>query len=264
MKNIFFSLIFIFSFLVSFAQETFPTNGAPDKRHSYYAFTNAKIIVDYQTTIDKGTLLVKDGKIEEVGAAVSLPKGAVVYDLKGKTIYPSLIDIYSTYGMPEIKKEERKFRGPQMENNIKGAFGWNQAIHSDMEADRIFIREPKSAEEMRKLGFGAVMSFKKDGIARGSSVFISLADEKENQIILKEKAAAMYSFDKGTSTQDYPSSLMGSIALLRQTYYDAQCYKSQGAKEEYNISLDAWNKLQSLPQLFEVKDKLSALSAEKI
>src|ERR1051326_9074140 len=101
------------------------------------------------------------------------------------------------------------------------------------------------------------MTFKKDGIARGSSVLVSLADERENEIILKEKAAAMYSFDKGTSTQDYPSSLMGSIALLRQTYYDAQWYRSQGAKEEYNISLDAWNKLQNLPQIFEVNDKLS-------
>ncbi|MBI3502179.1 MAG: amidohydrolase family protein [Bacteroidetes bacterium] len=275
MKRLFLLLtLFIIHYPLSilFSQETFPTNGAPDKRHTYYAFTNAKIIIDYQTTIEKGTLLIKDGIIVDAGTTVAIPKGAVAYDLKGKNIYPSLIDIYTTYGMPlpEMKKpgDRMFYRGPQMESNIKGAYGWNQAIHPETEADKIFTKDSKSAEEWRKLGFGAVMSFKKDGIARGSAVFVSLADEKENQIILKEKAAAMYSFDKGTSTQDYPSSQMGSIALLRQTYYDAQWYKSQitnpKSQIEYNISLEAWSKLQTLPQIFEVNDKLSALRADKV
>jgi imidazolonepropionase-like amidohydrolase len=57
---------------------------------------------------------------------------------------------------------------------------------------------------------------------------------------------------------------MGSIALIRQTYLDAQWYKEGGATLEYNISLDAWNNLQTLPQLFEVKDKLSVLRAAEI
>ena len=264
MKRLLVFLFLLSSFFFLQAQETFPTNGSPDKRHNYYAFTNAKIIVDYQTSIDKGTLLIQDGIIIDAGAQVVIPKGTVVYDVKGKTIYPSLIDIYSTYGMPEIKKAERMQRGPQMESNVKGAYGWNQAIHPETEADKIFIRDSKSAEEMRKLGFGAVMSFKKDGIARGSAVFVSLADDKENQIILKEKVAAMYSFDKGASTQDYPSSQMGSIALLRQTYYDADWYKKQTSPSELNISLEAWNKLQTLPQIFEVNDKLSVLRADQI
>jgi hypothetical protein len=55
---------------------------------------------------------------------------------------------------------------------------------------------------------------------------------------------------------------MGSISLLRQTYFDAQWYKNQ--KEEFNISLDEFNKTQSLPQLFEVNDALSVLRADKI
>src|ERR1035437_3200703 len=117
---------------------------------------------------------------------------------------------------------------------------------------------------MRKLGFGSVLAFRKDGIARGTAVVVSLADAKENETILKEKAAAMYSFDKGTSTQDYPSSLMGSIALLRQTYYDAHWYEKDNTKKEKNISLESWNKIQSLLQIFEVSDKLSALRADKI
>ncbi|HET7818345.1 MAG TPA: amidohydrolase, partial [Bacteroidia bacterium] len=242
-----YSLLFFSTFvisIVSFSQETFPTNGAPDKRHTYYAFTHAKLFSDYQTVVDNATLLIKDGIVVDAGASVIIPKEAVVYDLKGKYIYPSLIDAYTTYGMPEIKKNTRAGRSTQMENNLKGAYGWNQAIRPEIEADRLFVVDSKVAEEFLKLGFGTVMTFNRDGIARGSSVVVTLADKNENNVIIKEKGAAMYSFLKGTSTQDYPNSLMGSIALLRQTYYDALWYKQTNAikqDKEYNISLDAWN-----------------------
>src|ERR1035437_3093430 len=181
MKRLFFLFISSLTFSFLHSQETFQSNGAPDKRHIFYAFTNAKIVSDYQTVIEKGTLLIKDGIIVAVGDQVSIPQGAVIYDLKGKSIYPSLIDIYTTYGMPEIKKSEHGFRGPQMESNIKGAYGWNQAIKSETETDKFFIKDSKSAEEMRKLGFGSVLTFRKDGIARGSAAFVSLADTKENE-----------------------------------------------------------------------------------
>lgn len=277
MKHILSFLIWVFVFTIHYssfsilhAQETFHTNGAPDKRHICYAFTNVKLHVDYQTVIENATLLVKDGIILEAGEKVVIPKGAVVYNLDGKRIYPSLIDIYTTYGIPEAKRGETQ-RGPQMESNIKGAYGWNQAIKPETESYKLFAVDKKSAEEMRKLGFGSVLAFRKDGIARGSGVFVSLGNKNENELILKDKAAAMYSFDKGTSTQDYPSSLMGAIALLRQTYCDAQWYAKQaplssgrGVGGEVNISLEAWNQLQYLPQIFEVSDKLSALRADRI
>jgi len=57
---------------------------------------------------------------------------------------------------------------------------------------------------------------------------------------------------------------MGEIALLRQTYLDAQWYKSQPATEGTNLSLDAWNNNQSLPQIFEANDKWNVLRAAKI
>jgi hypothetical protein len=39
---------------------------------------------------------------------------------------------------------------------------------------------------------------------------------------------------------------MGAIALIRQTYYDAQWYKSGGYKKEYNISLDGKARAMSM------------------
>ena len=56
---------------------------------------------------------------------------------------------------------------------------------------------------------------------------------------------------------------MGSIALLNQTYLDAEWYE-QAPKGEYNRSLEAWNELQDVPQFFEVGNKIDILRAWKI
>ena len=266
MKKLLFLLTFSIFHLSSsiFAQTTFPVNGVFNHNHNYYAFTNAKIWVDYQTIIPNGTLLIKDGMIVQCAEKVDLPKGTVVMDMKGKSIYPSFIDPYSTYGMPDIKPQGRGGFGPQMESSNKGAYNWNQAVKPETDAVKLFNTNNTSADEMRKLGYGSAMTFMRDGIVRGTGVFVTLGDEKENKTVLQDKVAALYSFEKGTSTQDYPSSLMGSIALIRQTYYDAQWYSENKTKSEFNISLDAFNKIQTLPQIFEIKDKLSALRADKI
>ena len=111
---------------------------------------------------------------------------------------------------------------------------------------------------------GAVVCVNRDGIVRGTAAMMLLGNGRENDLMLKDRVAAEYSFDKGSSTQDYPSSLMGAIALLRQTYYDAQWYKSGGYRKEYNISLDAFNKLSGLPQIFEAGEKQNELRVNKI
>jgi imidazolonepropionase-like amidohydrolase len=257
-------LLLVFSLSkISFAQETFPINGVTNKNHTIYAFINAKIIVNADETIDNGTMLVQDGLITGIGTKIHLPQGAVIYDLKGKSIYPSLIDAYTSYGMPETKRNPNASY-PQMESNTKGAYGWNQAVKPETEANKIFTDDAKCGDEMRKMGFGAVFTFQKDGIVRGTGAVVSLGDGRENELMINDKAAAVYSFDKGTSTQDYPSSLMGAIALLRQTYLDANWYKTDKTKKEYNISLDAFNNIQTVPQIFETTDKLNALRADKI
>jgi len=256
--------IFYSSFLISQVQ-TFPINGAPNPNHAYYAFSNCTLHVDANTTLNNATLLIKDGQIIEAGEKVNIPVGAVKADLKGKHIYPSFIEMYSDYGMPEVKPAPRMHFGPQIENNIKGAYGWNQAIKADVDANKLFVNNELKAEELRKMGFGTVLTSAKDGIVRGSGALVLLnTHKKENENILKDKAAAFYSFNKGSSTQDYPSSLMGSIALLRQTYLDAQWYATTKNKTETNISLEAFNALQSLPSIIEVSSKLSALRADKI
>ena len=256
--------------LLAEAQETFPVNGITDPRTHSYAFTHATIVKDGQTTLNNATLVIRDGKITAVGTNVNVPKDAVVIDCGGKYIYPSLIDIYTDYGIPQPQRQQGNAGGggffgqQQFSSNTKGAYNWNQAIRSEVNASDIFNVDDKDATSLRDLGFGAVLTHQKDGIARGTGAFVTLANEKENLVVIKEKASAHYSFSKGTSTQSYPSSMMGSVALLRQTYLDAQWYKTKPVKEGVNMSLQAWNDEQNLPQIFEANDKWSDLRADRI
>ncbi|HLC84034.1 MAG TPA: amidohydrolase, partial [Bacteroidia bacterium] len=261
--------LYIFSFLfISFfsrAQVTFQNNGAADPNHTCYVFTNCTLHVDFETVVANASLVVKDGLVVEAGEKVVVPAGAIAKDLKGKHIYPAFIELYSDYGMPEAKANVSRRGAPQMETSTKGAYGWNQAVKPEVDAFKLYTNNDKQADELRKLGFGLALTSQKDGIVRGSGALVALTNNRENENIIMDKAAAFYSFKKGTSTQGYPSSLMGSIALLRQTYLDAEWYKTQPAtKVEYNISLEAFNNLQSLPQIFEVSNKLNALRADKI
>lgn len=242
------------------AQVANPVNGPHNIKSSYFAFTNATIFVDASNKLSNATLVIKEGKIENVGVGIAIPKDAKVIDLKGKFIYPSFIDLYSNYGVNW--KNNNQNNGKQYATNKKGAYAWNDAIRAELNAVEYFSYDEKKSKQLVESGFGAVLSGVHDGICRGTSTLVLTNNNNENELVITPKAAAGFSFNKGSSIQDYPNSFMGSIALLRQTYYDANWYKTQ--TKEKNLTLDAFNQLQNLPNIFEVDDKLSVLRADKI
>lgn len=256
---------------LALSQSTFPENGIADPRHGQYAFTNATIVKDGTTTLTNATLVIKNGRIVAVGTNLKVPAGAVEVNCAGKYIYPSFIDIYADYGIPAPQRQQQQGQGQgffgqqQIESNVKGAYGWNQAIKSDVEAYKLFNVDETRAKPLRDQGFSTVLSHVRDGIARGTGTLVTLANEKENLVIIKDRASANYSFSKGTSTQGYPGSMMGSIALLRQTFLDAQWYsKYKPVSEGLNISLQSWTNNLNLPQIFEAGDKWNDLRADRI
>ena len=259
-------LALLLSGWTAFAQETFPRNDVKDIRAGLYAFTNATIVVDPQTTLQNATLLVKGNKIEQVGANLAVPKGYTAIDLKGKYIYPSMIDMFTSYGLPDVERPRGGGFGgvEQMESKTKGAYNANQAIRSHYNAAEEFTINTKTADELRKLGFGAVLTSKPDGLARGTSAFVTLNEKNDNTSLLKQKIAANYSLEKGTSTQNYPSSLMGCIAVLRQTYLDAEWFGSQTPRPFADNSLEGWIQNQRLPQIFAATSWANVLRADKL
>ena len=261
------SLLVVFSLLLGsllYAQDNFPINDVRDNRSDAYAFTNATIHVNHNTTLTNATLLIKEGKVYQVGTNLTVPKGYTVIESEGKHIYPSFIEVYGNYGLPKPDKSGgfSWSAAEKIAPQKKGAYNANDAIRSHYNAAEEFKIDDDAAKELRNLGFGTVSSFMKDGIARGSSVLVTLAENSDNEVMLKSKSAAHYSLDRGSSTQYYPVSMMGSIALLRQTYLDAEWYKS--TQPFSDITLDNWIAQQSLPQIFEVGDKLTALQIDKL
>mgnify|MGYP000008764771 CR=1 FL=1 len=243
------------------AQDQIPVNGAHNRATLYEAFTHATIYTDHENQLEDATLLIHKGKVVAVGKNVAIPKGTMVHDMQGKYIYPSWIDMNSQYGLPDVPKNSWKPE-PQFESKKQGAYAWNEAIKTEFRAAEVFVVKEKDAEVYLSKGFGVVLSHQKDGIARGTSVLATLGNGNERQIILKTDAANHFSFRKGSSRQSYPSSQMGSIALLRQSYLDAQWYATQDKQQ--NLSLAALNNNSSLPQIFEVHNKQELLRADKI
>lgn len=247
-------------------QETFLRNDVKDDRPTLYALTNATVQVNAQLQLQGATVLIKDGKIERVGTNFEVPTAYQVIDLKGKWVYPSFIDPYTNYGLPEVKRSQRNAfnSAEQFDPKTTGPYNANETIKSHVNAFESFKVDPKASKELRDLGFGTVLTFNPDGLARGTSALVCLNDDRENEVVIKDKVAAHYSFDRGSSTQVYPVSVMGRIALLRQTYLDAKWYGDQKEKPFTDKSLDAWLETQALPQIFDANNWLDVLRADKI
>ncbi|WP_196889989.1 amidohydrolase family protein [Aureivirga sp. CE67] len=264
MKKIIFLTLFLFASLLN-AQEYFPTNhGVKNSDNSKIVITGATIYVSPQQVIKNGTLVFEKGKIIAVGKNVSIPKDSKIVDLKGKYIYPSFIDMYSDFGVKAPKNEHNHGRAPQYDSH-KNGFYWNEHIKPETNSVDFFFYNSKKADELIKLGFGTVNSHYKDGIARGTSFVTTLnQDAKNNERLLSDKAAQHFSFKRSVnSKQEYPSSQMGAIALLRQMNHDADWFGKQN-EEVADFSLKAFIENKELPKVFEVKNKLEIFRANKI
>lgn len=232
-----------------------PNNGLEESKPTYYALKDATIYLSPTEKINIGTILVKDNKIENVGRSgmLVIPKEAVVINCKGKIIVPAFIDLNSSVGTPKAVAAKTIERA--------GPYYWNQAIHPELNTSEIYMYDEKASKILIEKGFGFALTHQADGIARGEGALISLGSGTESYLS-SFTSSSYFSFQKGVSKQRYPSSQMGSIALLRQTLYDAQWYESN--QDELNLSLVAINEQMKLPMFFNTKDKLEILRAQKI
>ncbi len=122
-------------------------------------------------------------------------------------------------------------------------------------------------------GFAVAQSCRLDGVFRGRGFVALLNDGLPNDQVLVASSRHFLSFNKGSSRQEYPSSQMGSIALIRQTLYDAEWYaKAQESLRrnpaqsgiETNLSLAALTGIKTDGVIFDPEDELSLLRADKI
>ncbi len=236
--------------LAANAQVNAPLNGPQDKGGIPVAFIHATVHPAPGELLSDATVVILDDQIVSVGTRVVVPPGAVIVDLKGQHLWPGLIEPYSDLGMTKVDPKDRK-----------GARFWNAAIRASTRADEIYQVNADKAEALRAQGITTVVTHMMDGIARGTSAAVHLAGRDPVQDILVQRAAGHFSFRKGSSTSDNPGSLMGSIALLRQTLYDARWYAERGWREQSDAELKALNEQLTLPLVLEASNRNDVLRA---
>lgn len=244
------------------AQVGFWPNDTKGKDRSVYAVKNITLYQDYRTKVDNAVLVFQEGKVVASGK-VSIPKNAVVIDGRGAFVYPSFIDPYANIGVEKAKRNDYNPGSTYLPTDATSA-AYNDAVKADTRAVSSFTNQSKDFQDYLKQGFGAALSFNEDGIVRGSAVLITLGEGISSEKVIKEDAGLMLSFSKGSSRQAYPSSLVGSVALLRQLYLDADWYAKSGYLENKNTNLEAFNRYRKLPTIIETSEKWDVLRADAI
>ena len=264
MKKIILFLLLVTSVTPSISQNYFPNNeSVQNKNQNFTALINAKIYVTPRQVIEKGTLLIQNGKVISTGKDIVIPKNSIIVNLEGKTIYPSFIDMYTNFGVEKPRSSGPMARGALYDTKKSGYY-WNEHLRAEVNAFDSFKYDETKAEEFLKAGFGVVGTHVPDGIARGTGTLIALNNFDKGGRLIAPKITNHFGFTRSAiSGQSYPSSLMGMMALLRQMYHDMDWYK-KGNSDTKDVSLEAMIENQKLVQLFSTEDKLNSLRASKI
>lgn len=276
--------LFVFLILPSllFANtDTTPVKGIHTANPGIHALTNATVVIRPGLQIEDATVVVRDGLIEEVGDTVEVPDDARIWDMTGRIVYPGFIDAYSQYGMPEGLKTFRSGGGngegpPRRMSPAPGTTGapfWNPLVTPERDAFDVFKPNSKAAETLNDAGVTTVATYPGRGIFRGQGLLIHANGKSVKEATIQSQTAQHISFDLWNQSRTerpsdsfiYPTSLMGSIALARQTLLDAQWYRK--INEAYQKNSDKLEKpeensaLTALQDLTSQNDKTLKLKA---
>ncbi len=129
-----------------------------------FVITNAKIFTVSGATIDRGTVVIQNGKIAAVGKNVSIPKGSLRIDGRGLSVYPGMIDAGTNMGLQEIG------------NGVAGTVDVAEAGRLNPNAKAILGLNPHTSHIniTRVNGITTVLSMPRGGLVSGQSAIINL------------------------------------------------------------------------------------------
>jgi imidazolonepropionase-like amidohydrolase len=193
-------------------------------RTDVYAITNARIVTVSGAPVEKGTIVVRDGLIEAVGAGVAVPPDARVLDGTGLTVYPGFFDALTNLGQQAPQQ-----RAPGA-GQVGGGAAQQQASQSNsnyptgMQPEVSVFDQLRGGdaqfETSRNAGFTTALTVSRDGVFNGQSAVINLAGETVSDLVIKSPFAEHYTFR--TIPGGYPASLLGTFSAFRQMLLDAQ------------------------------------------
>ncbi len=208
------------------------------------AIRNARIVTVSGPDIENGTVVIRDGKIEAVGAAVNVPAGAQTIDGQGLSVYPGMIDAGTNLGLVEV---------PQGAN---GTVDLSEVGDFNPNAKAIIAVNPHSAHiaVTRVEGVTNTVSMPTGGLISGQAALINLLGTAPKEMAVVPQAALVINYPRigggggggfGGPPQQ-PANLSETLeANARQL---DQVRKMLRDAEAYGRTQDAYAKDRSLPR----------------
>ncbi len=203
-----------------------------------FALTNARIETITNGTIENGSLVIRDGVIEEVGATVAIPGDAEVIDCSGMTIYPGMIDGGTRLGLQEI--------GSLPETVDHGEIG---DIRPHMQALTAVNPNSVSIPITRVSGVTTVLTSPSGGIMPGTAALINLHGYTPDQmdagfkgVVLNFPSSARFGrFDRRTD-EDIEKQFNEALERLNETWEQAVLFEridANGGSDLYQPEMAA-------------------------
>jgi imidazolonepropionase-like amidohydrolase len=244
-------------------------NASADAPH-VYAIRGARIVPVSAAPIPSGTIVIRNGMIDAVGASVQAPADAQIIDGNGLTVYPGLIDMANSNGLDiEVNRQM-----PQTINTTEAAERWKRdlILRPAMSAAE-HLEESADLARYANAGITSVLAVPPGVVVKGQSALVNVtAPVDEPQIgnvgdyrvgiqVVRTPVAMHLAFGSAGGGS-YPASLMGVISFVRQTFLDAQhqalvarrAASNANVRPPYDPSLDALQPALDgkLPVAFEV------------
>ena len=207
----------------------------------HHALIHATVVVKPGLTIADATVIIRDGRIQDVTEKGQAPDTAREWDMTGMTLYAGFIDPYVTEAKPISTTMTQNITGTgataagkpgflgapgnEIDPGMTGPGSGLSTMKPEHDVTEAFSPKPNTNEALRAQGFTAAVLTPAKGIIRGQSALISLGQGSPNQLVIKPQLFQHIVFDtKASKPEEFPKSLMGVISAIRQTLSDAQHY----------------------------------------
>jgi imidazolonepropionase-like amidohydrolase len=247
-----------------------------------YAITGARIVTAAGANIESGSVVIRNGIIESVGARAEVPPDAVPVDATGLTVYPGLIDMGTGTGL-DIDASPRQ---PENLRTTEEAERWKRSVifRPEQLAANHVKPDDRELARLASIGVTTVLATPPGVLVKGQSALVNVvapadepqiggvADPRRGVQIVRTPVALHVEFARNPQGDGYPASLLGSIALVRQSFLDAQYQQlagqhyervKSGARPVYDPALDALQPALTgrLPVAFEANDTREIMRA---
>ena len=202
-------------------------------RTSTLAITGASIVARPGADAVPGTIVITNGTITAVGDGASVPPGVEELDAEGLVAYAGFVDAATSVGTGGDGRDRVSGSPLDIDQDLtREALAATRSVNRkgifpDYAAAQNLRISKRSADTWRAAGFGAVHSMPAGALIAGTSavaLLLDSADAPGTRAIVS--AGTMLAAGWRAPGDDYPRSLMGSIAHLRQTFLDARHYRT--------------------------------------